>query len=77
MALPFNPYQELLEEVGSDHSWTVRSERDILLAFLDDQGIDLEAFRCFVEAQAENELYDYVYDDTDDDDYSNTNEENE
>lgn len=53
-----NPFEEVLEDVEEDNNvlWTARSERSLLLDFLEHSGVDLTSFRKFVEARAEEEV---------------------
>ena len=71
MSTPFNPYEEVMEEVGSDYGWTARSRYRLMLDFLDSEGVDLDTFRTFLEQRAEADGASLVEDDWDDpDDYS-------
>ena len=53
-----NVYEEVLSEFSEDTGWTVRSERAVLLSFLEEQGISLEDFHEFVARTAANESSD-------------------
>ena len=71
MSTPFNPYEEVLEEVCDKFAWTARSKYRLLLDFLDTEGVDLDVFRQYMEQRAEAEGCGPGEDDWDDpDDYS-------